>query len=799
VKAGGRINTTGCGKFKTEKIITFKGLFQTTLFYLPLFFVKPPLSWLANLKQLLMQLRLFFLIFIFLLAISIVGSTQNFTPVTVTGFNEDAIAETGPSSLATTSNYLDAITSNKVMYTNAFKTFAGIAGGGLPDNGAVTSGNMSFQLASYNTTNALCIFRNQSASLNLTTPASFTKLRILCFSTEANVAPSNALVNISLSFTDGTTTPYITNYGLSDWFNGATNIVTSGFGRCSRVASAPWGDEAYPINPRMYYIEIILNCTETQKLLQQITFSNVTTAGSNAPFPNEVFLAVSGVSYSQTIIPTITPCDCAGPNGSIALNITGTNSPYSFSWNTTPVQTGSTATGLSPGNYSCTITDANGCALVYNGTVPLNNTASIIAVANPNFICLGPFSTSTLTANVTGGLLTTFIWTPGNLNGQSVTVSPIITTTYTVNGTNALGCTASGQVTVSWSSLGWVPIVNDATVCNGSTATLQVQNLLPGLVFKWYDAPTGGNLLATGINYITPPILSPTVFYVEAVSPTGCTSLRKNVTVSISPLPLAPLIDDVSICLGDNVTLSVSNPQNNFIYKWYDAPMGGTLLNTGNSYSLFNVSSSDTYFVEAINAIGCNSNQRTPVNITLLSPLPEPLVTVSNITQTSMSFSWLPVSGANSYQISIDGGNFFQTPSSGPTGTTHIITGLNLNTTITLQVKVIGPRICQNRLSQFVSGTTLSSKEIFVPNVFTPNNDGKNDVLFVYGNYISTIQFNIFDQWGELIFSTKSITTGWDGIYKGKQQPVGVYVYTLKVLMLDGSVINKKGSVNLIR
>jgi gliding motility-associated-like protein len=115
-------------------------------------------------------------------------------------------------------------------------------------------------------------------------------------------------------------------------------------------------------------------------------------------------------------------------------------------------------------------------------------------------------------------------------------------------------------------------------------------------------------------------------------------------------------------------------------------------------------------------------------------------------------------------------------------------------------VRAIKSQPCEtSALSAIVSGTTLSTKEIFVPNVFTPNGDGKNDRLMVFGNYVSSLQFRIFNQWGQLIFYSDNISNGWDGSWNGRQQPVGVYAYTLKVVLQDGTTVNKKGSVNLIR
>jgi large repetitive protein len=90
-------------------------------------------------------------------------------------------------------------------------------------------------------------------------------------------------------------------------------------------------------------------------------------------------------------------------------------------------------------------------------------------------------------------------------------------------------------------------------------------------------------------------------------------------------------------------------------------------------------------------------------------------------------------------------------------------------------------------------------KDVFVPNVFSPNGDGKNDVLYVYGNYIDHIDMKIFNQWGQMIQTITSKNQGWDGKYKGKAQPVGVYAYTLHVVMTGGKTISMQGNITLLR
>jgi gliding motility-associated-like protein len=88
---------------------------------------------------------------------------------------------------------------------------------------------------------------------------------------------------------------------------------------------------------------------------------------------------------------------------------------------------------------------------------------------------------------------------------------------------------------------------------------------------------------------------------------------------------------------------------------------------------------------------------------------------------------------------------------------------------------------------------------IYCPNAFTPNGDGRNDIWNVEGENISSLKFSIYDQWGELLFTSTSLQNGWDGTYKGTKEPVGVYVYYVEAVMNDGHDFKKKGTINLLK
>ena len=88
---------------------------------------------------------------------------------------------------------------------------------------------------------------------------------------------------------------------------------------------------------------------------------------------------------------------------------------------------------------------------------------------------------------------------------------------------------------------------------------------------------------------------------------------------------------------------------------------------------------------------------------------------------------------------------------------------------------------------------------MWIPNTFTPDNNGLNDVFKVYGNGIDKLELTIWNQWGEKIFTTKDKSDGWNGMVNGNPQPTGVYAYVAKVTLMSGKEVMKKGMVNLVR
>jgi gliding motility-associated-like protein len=359
------------------------------------------------------------------------------------------------------------------------------------------------------------------------------------------------------------------------------------------------------------------------------------------------------------------------------------------------------------------------------------------------------------------------------------------------------------QVTVTPSPA--VPQFAQSTVsvCSGSTTTLTIQNAQSGVVYNWYSSATDASILHTGTSFVLNNVTTATTYYVQGVNATGCSSsARGTVNLSVVTLPVVTVSSTgTSICPGTSAALSASSSDAASVISWYDAPTGGNLLAKGNTYVTGNLTSAKNYYVEATNTTGCNSNGRIAVQVQITKPLDAPVVTVGEVTSSSVTFEWSAVNGATGYLVSTDNGLTYTAPSSGSSGLTHKVSGLDLNQPVTITVKALGAASCTlSEASAAVTATTIDNNNvIYVANNFTPNGDGNNDIIYVHGKNINTLSFYVYDQWGQLIFTSTDVNKGWDGYFKGSLMPVGVYVYYLKATMNNGAQLSKKGTITLLR
>ena len=162
---------------------------------------------------------------------------------------------------------------------------------------------------------------------------------------------------------------------------------------------------------------------------------------------------------------------------------------------------------------------------------------------------------------------------------------------------------------------------------------------------------------------------------------------------------------------------------------------------------------------------------------------------------------WNPVTGATSYEgITNEGIGVLS-------GTTYTITGLQDNTIVDIIIEAQGSGECGPTIAMVQCKTPLYLESAeFIPNIFSPDGDGINDVLFVQANngIAEVLTFRIFDRWGNMVFEDQIFAPndpahGWDGVYKGKMMNPGVYVYHAEIKTKDGEVISKTGDITVVR
>lgn len=266
-------------------------------------------------------------------------------------------------------------------------------------------------------------------------------------------------------------------------------------------------------------------------------------------------------------------------------------------------------------------------------------------------------------------------------------------------------------------------------------------------------------------------------------------------TVEVNEPSAATLnADTLRICAHTDATFTVQNPDPNADYNWYNSATGGALITAGATLEIKDAVSPAVYYVETTKG-GCAGMARTPAVLLVLPQLATPVLRVDSIGVDLIRFIWNEIDGASGYLVSTDNGVTWTTPSSGAQGLEHVIRGLKPQQSVTLLVKATG---CEDKVSQPATGKTLPDG-VYIPSGFTPNGDGLNETWQVYGAVVREIHFMVFNQWGEKIFESNNQNLGWDGSYKGKAQPSGVYIYICKLKLADGTLVERKGTLNLLR
>jgi PKD repeat protein len=392
---------------------------------------------------------------------------------------------------------------------------------------------------------------------------------------------------------------------------------------------------------------------------------DVTLMAANYNGTNTVVATDQIIVYAYPVITSTTPasrCDLGTITLQASTNV-GTLNWYNAATGGTLVGTGTSFT--TPSLTSTTtyyVESLNGvCSSSRSAVVATVNTTPTITSTTPATRC-GSGSV-TISATASAG---TIWWydapTAGTLLASGTSFSPnvTVTTTYYVE-TTLNGCTSPRTaVVVTVNTTPTITSTTPASRCDAGTVTLQATASSGTL--NWYAAPTGGTSLGTGTSYTTPSISSTTTYYVEATLGT-CNSTRTPVTATINVTPSITSTSPSQVCDSGTVTLGAT--ANAGTLNWYSSASGGSVLGSGNSFTTPSISTTTTFYVEAVN--GSCTSVRVPVVATL------------NITPTITSTTDATVCGQG-------GGTLFATASAGTvywynvaSGGSAITTGTSLS------------------------------------------------------------------------------------------------------------------------
>ncbi|HRS68070.1 MAG TPA: PKD domain-containing protein [Paludibacteraceae bacterium] len=275
----------------------------------------------------------------------------------------------------------------------------------------------------------------------------------------------------------------------------------------------------------------------------------------------------------------------------------------SYTWSTGATGASISVNPPATRTYSVTVTNESGC------DTTINHTVTVLPAPEPTIIgdfiiCVGESTTLTVSEN-----FNTYRWNTGATT-KSITVSPLSTTLYSVEVTNASGCVGQAQRSIVVNDLPVATISATSTnVCEGESVTLTAGGAGVGGSYRW---STGELQQSITLNHL----LTNTTVSVVAIASGGCESLPVQQEITVSTLPNPTITGGGSVCQGGTLQLVATDPDPNVTFEWNDGTLGGTLI----------VDAAGTYTVTATNAAGCTKQASKTIAV---APIPTPSITAS--------------------------------------------------------------------------------------------------------------------------------------------------------------------------
>ncbi|MDI1353452.1 MAG: gliding motility-associated C-terminal domain-containing protein [bacterium] len=481
---------------------------------------------------------------------------------------------------------------------------------------------------------------------------------------------------------------------------------------------------------------------------------------------------------------------CGNSSGSATISAGGGIGPYTYTW-IPGNQNGSQVSNLNSGTYTVLIFD-QGLNCKASTTLTINNFSAPPVSVSPSSLvtlCLGTQSTVTL-QNYTGS----YSWKPSaglsSSGNGTLQVSSQLSQVYTIT-INTSSCSSTTLLNVQVKALPIVSVSADKTLaCANSSVFLFGSG---GVSYIWKFSETDfafGPVVAAPVAAQWGNIASYTLIGIDA---NGCSNTAVQ-TISVLPAPNGVLVipkEPVCAPAGGSFLFVATSPTSNVSSTW--------LINGQTSSGMATYYFQDPGVYTFTGTITDNTN--------LCSSVVYPSITVYQKPKADFTYSPLEIreeldevvftatgyafgNESNSTWYFIQGSKKFTTDSE---QTTYIYKESGIFP-VTLVIR--DENGCADTITKAV--TVIAEGGIYVPNSFTPNEDGLNDIFKPIITGSKKYKLNIYDRWGALIFETANYETGWDGTYKGEPSKSDIYTWTLQSSSVSGN-ISKTGSVLLLR
>jgi len=281
---------------------------------------------------------------------------------------------------------------------------------------------------------------------------------------------------------------------------------------------------------------------------------------------------------------------------------------------------------------------------------------------------------------------------------------------------------------------------------------------------------------------------SPTTFYVEA-SNDGC-SLVDSVVVEYISSAITLAAND-SICAGDPTVVTATNSDPSIVFSYSWTP--DSVIVTPSSSNQVTVAPNQTQYiyVTASSNNGCVVEDSIQIFVGFIPP---------GAVTASSNPSFVPAGGTSTLTAEPSGLSYVWSPGEGVVNVNAQVTNVVVDQP-TIFTLTASDGICQRTDTTLVDVFSFICEDpyVYIPNAFSPNGDGQNEILYVRGVMVEKMVLRIYDRWGELVFESFDRGDGWDGTFRGKPMDPDVYDYYLQVTCIGGLEEIIKGNITLMR